>query len=222
MTKKQHGRALAPAGEHALTVHSAQIAQRALDLARSLDQAEHQARVLRFPEDRAVGWLCAVEEEELQIIFGINLAPFAATCREAKGTVTMSVPTGAGIYLEVYPEECVDLAWLAYLGPSDIQTLDFHGTAITDAALVHLRSVSGLLYLSLRNTGVTDSGLIHLRTLNELTQLDLSSTAVSSAGLTVLQNLTGLVTLNLSDTGVTGAGVRRLRMALPHCDILHR
>ena len=71
------------------------------------------------------------------------------------------------------------------------------GSVITDAGLVHLRSIPGLRTLRLDDTDVTDAGLDHLK------------------GMTTLEFL------SLRETKVTDEGVKNLQQALPRCKIVH-
>lgn len=82
---------------------------------------------------------------------------------------------------------------------------------ITDAGLVHLRSLTAIRHLALSRTKITDRGLTLLGGLHELRLLHLSHTLVTDAGLKHIEPLTELQALYLTGTRVTNAGLRHLR-----------
>ena len=88
--------------------------------------------------------------------------------------------------------------------------------------LKHLDDLPMLNILNFTCTRLTDAGLVHLETLPNLRFLDLSGTQVSDAGLVHLETLTTLGSLDLTDTQVTPEGVKKLREALPRCEIVYR
>jgi len=67
---------------------------------------------------------------------------------------------------------------------------------------------------------VTDAGLVHLKSLTSLQELNLHNTQVTDAGLEYLKGLAVLQFLYLSKTRVTTAGVKDLQAALPKCEII--
>jgi len=89
----------------------------------------------------------------------------------------------------------------------------FHlsGKELTDEGLVHLKSISKLVWLNLRGTKITDAGLAHLAEIKTLTQLHLEKTAITDAGLAQLAGLENLEYLNLYGTTVTDAGLEHLK-----------
>lgn len=106
-------------------------------------------------------------------------------------------------------------------GLTQLQQLFLHNTGISDAGLQHLRGLLKLGSLSLDNTDVTDSGLEELAGLTQLHSLGLAKTRVTDAGLDYMKGLSGLRWLALDYTDVTDEGVRKLRKALPGCQITH-
>ena len=70
-------------------------------------------------------------------------------------------------------------------------------------------------------TRVTDAGLVHLKGLHKLKTLILWG-AITDAGLENLKELKQLESLGLAGTNVTREGVKRLRQALPKCEIYGR
>lgn len=103
-------------------------------------------------------------------------------------------------------------------GLTRLQYLDLEGTNIGDAGLEHLAGLTHLEVLSLDGTSITDARLEHLKGLINLVLLSLDSTQVSDAGLEHLRGL-GLQMLILENTHVTPEGVKKLREALPNCEI---
>ena len=88
---------------------------------------------------------------------------------------------------------------------------------ISDAGLENLK---GLTQLHIYNTKVSDAGLENLKGLTQLRSLYLTDTRVTDAGLIHLRGLTQLQYLLLSHTKVSDAGVKKLKQALPNCQIL--
>jgi hypothetical protein len=111
-------------------------------------------------------------------------------------------------------------AGLQYLeGMTRLQELELDETRVGDAGLEHLRGLTQLDSLDLTSTEVTDAGLEHLKGLTQLRNLTLRGTRVSDAGLEHLEGLIQLNLLHLERTKVTNAGVKKLRQALPGCQI---
>jgi len=109
------------------------------------------------------------------------------------------------------------LAHLRKLG--QLRSLSLAGTEVTDAGLVHLHGLTHLQSLNLDGTKVTDAGVERLGKMTGLQGLKLRDTKVTDAGLEHLAGLKQLQTLNLGGTEVTGPGVKKLRRALPDCQI---
>ena len=77
----------------------------------------------------------------------------------------------------------------------EVDFINFGGTPITDAGLVHLKGMTSLTYLILYSTQITDAGLEHL------------------------QGMTSLTTLGLEFTrGFTDARLAEIKAALPNCE----
>ena len=85
-----------------------------------------------------------------------------------------------------------------------------HGKEVTDADLVHVAGMAGVVELNLGGTGIGDAGLEHLAGMTGLRKLYLQKTKVTSAGFAPLVNLDSLVYLNLYDTDVDDAIVPNL------------
>ena len=99
---------------------------------------------------------------------------------------------------------------------NELKSLDLRNTRITDAGLIHLKGLTGLL-LDLSVTQITDAGLIHLKGLTGLQVLHLDGTQITDAGLIHLKGLTGLQELDLHNRQITDAGLAQLKKALPNC-----
>lgn len=72
-----------------------------------------------------------------------------------------------------------------------------------------------LTQLKLKSPKITDAGLVHLKTLAGLQSLTLENTAITDTGLMHLKALTHLEMLNLKGTSVTDAGIKDFQMAVP-------
>lgn len=90
--------------------------------------------------------------------------------------------------------------------------IDFHltGASVTDAALVPLAGVKGVVELNLGKTSVTDAGLVHIKGLTDLTTLHLEGTKITDKGLVNLKGLKNLTYLNVYNTAVTDEGLNQL------------
>lgn len=112
-----------------------------------------------------------------------------------------------------------DLKRLAPLAEIKTLALNLHGTAITDAGLVHVAAVTGLRQLFLDNTKITDAGLKNLAKLKGLRTISLRRTAITDEGLKTLAAFTPLNGLNLTETQITDSGVA-LIAKMPHVNQL--
>ncbi len=114
-------------------------------------------------------------------------------------------------------------AGVAYLrGLRDLEELHLLSCQVSDAGLEHLRGLSHLRELWLRDTQVSDAGLVQLTALGALESLDLDGTGITDAALESLNGLARIEYLDLSGTQVTPEGVRKLREALPECEIVYQ
>jgi internalin A len=110
---------------------------------------------------------------------------------------------------------CTD-AEMVHVGRlSGLIGLTLHDSAVTDAGLMHLNGLTSLRRFTLGSCRVSDAGLEHLSQLTSLIDLDLSGTEVTDAGLVHLQGLTNLQRIDLLKTKVTDAGLAHLK-ALPN------
>ena len=105
-------------------------------------------------------------------------------------------------------------------GFRNLRRLQLDGSRITDEVLKHLGGCPTLQGLWVRNTAVTNAGLEHLKKVPQLAELGLAKTGVTDAGLEHLTVIRTLRSVDLRDTAVTDDGLRRLKAALPDCQIL--
>ena len=95
-------------------------------------------------------------------------------------------------------------------------------TQIADAELEHLKGLTNLRELDLTNMQISDAGLLHLKGLTNLRELNhYANMHITDAGLVHLEGLTKLKDLDLMFTQVTDEGVKKLKEALPNCEIFH-
>lgn len=102
----------------------------------------------------------------------------------------------------------------------DLAELYLDNTPITDAGLVNLKNFPNLAQLRLNGTKITDAGLVYIKSLPGLANLWLNDTAITDAGLVHLADRKALGILDLSNTRVTPEGIRKLKAAIPRCQIV--
>ncbi len=90
---------------------------------------------------------------------------------------------------------------------------------MSDAGLVHLRSLTNLESLDLGGTKVAGPGLEHLRGLIHLNSLSLDGAPVGDSSLAYLKDLTQLESLLLACTDVTRIGSHELMRALSKTEV---
>lgn len=101
-----------------------------------------------------------------------------------------------------------------------IVQLDLGRTAITDAGLKTVGTLSRLVQLDLRQTKITDAGLESLTGLKNLRTLNLYGTEITDAGLKSLAALKTLKTVYLFGSKDTPAGAKQLASALPGAQVV--
>jgi len=101
----------------------------------------------------------------------------------------------------------------------NLEILDLKETSVTNEGLARLKPLRNLRGLYLTRTSIGDAGLVHLSNFPKLQILILWQTKITDQGLVHLESLKNLQELILWNTDVTEEGARRLREALPDCDI---
>jgi len=158
----------------------------------------------------------ALKKTGCEIFFAISRPPTAM--ESLRGLLGEAYPQDASqLYGEPSHITDADLVHLRSL--TCLKHLNLIQTQVSDVGLVHLEGLIQLDYLDLSRTRVTDNGLACLRGLSQLKTLGLLDTEVTDAGLVHLEGLTQLRNLNLMNARVTAAGVGRLQKALPKCRI---
>jgi serine/threonine protein kinase len=106
------------------------------------------------------------------------------------------------------------------MGLKGLRVLTLAETQITNEGLKSLGAMTSLIELNLSQTKISDTGLAYLKPLRQLTHLKLEVTDVTDAGLVHLQEMPGLAEVHLAKTQVTQTGAKKLRAALPKCNVL--
>jgi hypothetical protein len=147
-------------------------------------------RVLRFPDDRALGHL-------------YNLLADGSWEDLGRAQGELWVPMGARLHLTVTEPRA--LGALADADPHALYSIDVHRQDVRNAQLLPVGRLTGLrrLFLS-RTPTLGDAGLAHLAPLWALKTLTLDHTAVSDEGLPALSRLRALQELDLGHTRITG------------------
>ncbi len=122
-------------------------------------------------------------------------------------------------YVGFFSKDFSDKGLEQLKGMREIGVLNVQGTQVTDVGLEHLKDMTQLRTLYLGHTQITDAGLRHLKGLVHLRCLELRGTKVTDAGLLHLTGFAQLERLYLGGSNVTYEGVKRLRQALPKCNI---
>ncbi len=101
-----------------------------------------------------------------------------------------------------------------------LRTLNLSGMPlIGDRGMAVVPQLKHLETLRLADDKITDASMINLAAAQKLKTLDLGGTAISDAALDRLGSLQSLQHLNISNTKVSPEGYKRLKVALPACDI---
>jgi hypothetical protein len=126
--------------------------------------------------------------------------------------------SGYGV-LQVLPCNDHDLALVAQL--RGLRRLGISNTKVTDDAMIYVGQIQSLEVLYLHGTVITDRGLQHLSQLTNLKEVSLHGTRMTDEGIAVVCGWKQLKKATLGNPGVTVAGWRRLKAALPNCDITY-
>jgi acetyl esterase/lipase len=100
-----------------------------------------------------------------------------------------------------------------------LRELDLTRTKVTGAGLKHLEDLTSLRRLFLTDTKVDDAGVSHLKGMKTLVLIGLSGTRISDAAVDHLREMNGLEQVFCLGTGLTDDGAKKLRRALPKCEI---
>jgi len=101
----------------------------------------------------------------------------------------------------------------------DLKKLNVGNSCVTDQGLATLPILEGLTFLGLGSSPITDAGLAPLEQLPNLEILDLCDTKVTDKGVEILQKLKSLKKLWLFESKISKRGKRKLKEALPDCEI---
>jgi hypothetical protein len=157
-------------------------------------------RVLRFPQDRSVGWVKVPKA-------GPDPHNNWHEVGSAVGDVVIPIDTPVRLIVE--PSASRDLSWLEALQPNDLHELNLAQTYVNGDRLFHVARLTGLQALSLAHPNATigDVAMAQVQPLTQLRRLSLSATSVGDAGLSYLRELSRLEVLDIGATEVTDAGL---------------
>lgn len=127
-------------------------------------------------------------------------------------------PANGRLWLDFAAFPSADDAALAELLPplaGAVAELSLAGTQVTDAGLVHVARLDGLLSLDLRRTAVTAAGLTTLASLSNLQTLNVTSTELGDDAVHALASLSGLRRVHLFDSGLDAGALEQLAAARP-------
>jgi hypothetical protein len=85
--------------------------------------------------------------------------------------------------------------------------------------MARLGDLKCLRALVVNNAPISDAGLVHVKSMTALEILDLGVCPVTDAGLHYIKDLPHLKVLNLAKTGVTRSAVEAIRLARPEVAI---
>lgn len=125
--------------------------------------------------------------------------------------------TPEALLLDYSPLRDDDLTFLKDV--KGIRLISLPSTGITDAALVHVASVTELQSLLIYCTGITDEGIHNLTKLPSLEYLDIRNTKVTDKGMKYLASIPTLKQVCISGTAITEEGVIEFQAARPDCDV---
>jgi hypothetical protein len=97
--------------------------------------------------------------------------------------------------------------------------VDLRGVKQPDAVAQSLLLLPYLRHINAAGSSVSDASLAIWRRMPGLTQLDLHGTRITDAGVEYLSHLRQLKRVDLTDTSVSNDAVKRLRAALPKCEV---
>jgi len=101
----------------------------------------------------------------------------------------------------------------------ELKGLNLAKLPLSDEDILPLKSLENLEYLNLGHTQISDKSLSTIASLDSLSKLYLNNTEISDGGLERLYGLTHLKILVLYQTNVTEKGCKKIKRALPSCDV---
>jgi len=154
-----------------------------------------------FPSESPIGTLLIRPRESQK-----EWEPFA----EARGEVV--IPADQEGLLEISDKAVFEPRILAHLSPNALSELSWaHNGKVTDAAIKHIRHLTGLMGLALWETNIGDGGLTSVKELSNLRWLDIGDTQVTDRGLAQLSDLPFLCYLTLLEDRITDDGLLHLQ-----------
>jgi hypothetical protein len=149
--------------------------------------------VLRFPQDRSIGKL-SIRKSKSQREWTEH-AP-------ARGEI--AIPRGVEVLLAIDPCVEFDPALFSDFEPEALAVFEWVSTSrVFDAAIKHLRQLTGLKGLALWETDIGDEALRSIGHLYNLEWLDIGDTEITDQGLAWIRELCSLDYLTLLNDRVT-------------------
>lgn len=102
-----------------------------------------------------------------------------------------------------------------------LEEVELGTNRLTARGLAHLSGFTTIRTLNLNLSTCDDAGLVHVAKLGRLESLSLRQTAVTDVSVEPLSKLSQLKDLDLRGTKITPEGAKRLRQALPGCQLRH-
>ena len=139
-------------------------------------------------------------------------------CRATMRTWTSSA-NGTNLHGSIYLRRQQDSVLRALPDGHGLTHLFAGSFVLEEKHLEYLQRLPKLRYFSAGDSPITHVGLEHIGKAKSLVELHLDRTPVSDKGLPNLYSLNNLRTLSLNDTNITKVGLRKLKLALPDCQI---
>ena len=132
----------------------------------------------------------------------------------------LRVPVRKSLILSIDSNNNTDLSALDSMSPNDLQALILPSqNKIDDRAMPAIVRFKGLQRLHLGGSKVTDASVLHLKSLTQLKYLSLQQCPITDAAIETLKSLRQLETINLWSTYITKNGADRLQLELPQCRV---
>jgi hypothetical protein len=138
-----------------------------------------------------------------------NRARALAMVTRLGGTITGGTDGQPVTKIDLHKSAVTDADVALLASVSELEELDLRLTSVTDAGIAPLHDLTKLRFLNLFRTPITDAGVASLAPLHELETL-LIGTKVTDAGLAAVAAHPKLRKLSLFDTQVTDAGLKQL------------